>query len=71
MKIHLSNAAKMVIAALYSEKYLAQPGWSPEHMLYDLNTDPEENVNLAGDSNYKTVVESMEKMLDEMKNRTQ
>jgi iduronate 2-sulfatase len=42
-----------------------------EYMLYDLQTDPEENVNLAGDVSHRTVLESMDEMLDEMINRTQ
>ena len=38
----------------------------PEFMLYDLKLDPEENVNLAGEAAHQTVLESMEKMMDDL-----
>lgn len=58
--------------AVVSEQYLftrytMEEG--EEYMLYDLKSDPEENVNLAGDPAYIEVVETMEEKLDEMLNR--
>jgi hypothetical protein len=41
------------------------------YMLYDLHSDPEENVNLAGDAAHRLILESLEQKLDEMINRTQ
>ena len=38
-------------------------------MLYDLQSDPEENINLAADKDYQDVMESMEGKLNEMLNQ--
>ncbi|MCK4747688.1 MAG: DUF4976 domain-containing protein, partial [Bacteroidales bacterium] len=40
-----------------------------EYMLYDLQSDPEENINLAADKDYQDVMESMEGKLNEMLNQ--
>lgn len=40
-----------------------------EYMLYDLQSDPEENINLAADKDYQDVMESMEGKLNEMLSR--
>ncbi len=41
-----------------------------EYMLYDLQSDPEENVNLAGIEDYREVMESMEAKLDNLLDRS-
>ncbi|MCK5136782.1 MAG: sulfatase-like hydrolase/transferase [Bacteroidales bacterium] len=45
-------------------RYTLDGKW--EYMLYDLHSDPEENINLAGEAGYRNTVESMERMLDNM-----
>jgi len=40
-----------------------------EYMLYDLEADPEENINLAGDKSYTEVLESLEEKLNDMLNQ--
>ncbi len=49
---------------VYANYYQQKP---PQEMLHDLQTDPDEVIDLAGDSQYKEILDSMRKRLDEYK----
>jgi arylsulfatase A-like enzyme len=52
-------------AAGYLPNYVKFPGYYDYDQLYDLEKDPMEMVNLAGDEKYKSVLENMKKKLHE------
>jgi iduronate 2-sulfatase len=51
-----------------TDRYLYTQWNDGAHMLYDHEKDPDENVSLANNPEYKDVVESMQKLLSEHRN---